>query len=212
MLEAIQQKFSDFQSFDDLEWPLITTNGLPLPRSNTRVRARLAMMDPDKDDSDLGDTSFKRYWESIRENYRNRAYNVESLSTSRIDLLPKNWTVISINITEDRNTMFVTRQRAQNEPIIFCLPLKGRRETEEDEHLTFDDALNELKQIITLSNQGTRQAIHVKNDDTQARTSWWAERIALDKRMQELLENIEFCWLGAFKVRYFCSPVHCGRC
>jgi len=29
----------------------------------------------------------------------------------------------------------------------------------------------------------------------QARAAWWAEWNALDKQMQELLENIEFCWL-----------------
>ena len=202
LLEAIQQKFPDFQAFDDLQWPLITPNGSPLPRPKTRMRARLVMMDSDDDDdSNLDEASLKLYWASIREKYNDRSFNLANLSTPQADGLPKNWTVINMNITDDKSTMFVTRQRAQQEPLIFCVPLKGRRETEEDEHLTFDDALNELKQIIALSNQGTRQAIHVKNNDPQARASWWAERIALDKRLQELLENIEFCWLGAFKVR-----------
>ena len=203
LLEAIQQKFPNLQAFDDLQWPLITPNGSPLPRPKTRMRARMALLDSEDEDdgSNLDETSLKQYWDSIRDKYNNRSFDLANLSASQADCLPKNWTVISINITEDKNTMFVTRQRARQEPLIFCVPLKGRRETEEDEHLTFDDALNELKQIITLSNQGTRRAIHVKNDDPQARASWWAERSALDKRMQELLENIEFCWLGAFKVR-----------
>jgi separase len=107
MLEAIQQKFPDFQTFDDLQWPLITPNGSPLPRPNTRVRARLAMIDSDdeEDNSDPGDISLKRYWETIRENYNTRVYNVDNLSTSQVDHLPKNWSVISINITEDRTTI-----------------------------------------------------------------------------------------------------------
>jgi separase len=205
LLEAIQQKFSNLQAFDDLQWPLVTTNGSPLPRPKPRMRARMALMDSDDedDDSNIDTASLKQYWDSIRDKYNSRSFSQVNLSTPQADCLPKNWTVININITEDKNTMFITRQRAQHEPLIFCVPLKGRRETEEDEHLTFDDALNELKQIITLSNQGTRQAVHVKNDDPQARASWWAERSALDKRMQELLENIEFCWLGAFKVRSY---------
>jgi len=205
LLEAIQQKFPDFQAFDDLQWPLlITATGSPLPRPKTRMRARMALIDSDDDEeenSSFDQTSLKRYWERIRERYNNRSFNLANLSIPQADSIPKNWTVISINITEDKSTMFVSRQRPQHEPLVFCVPLKGRRETEEDEHLTFDDALNEFKQIITLSNQGTRQAIHVKNNDPQARAAWWAERSALDKRLQELLENIEFCWLGAFKVR-----------
>ena len=156
--------------------------------------------DDEDEDSNVDEASLRQYWNSIRDKYNNRSFNLVNLCAPKADCLPKNWTVISINITEDKNTMFVARQRAQYEPLVFCVPLKGRRETEEDEHLTFDDAMNELKQIITLSNQGTRQAVHVKNDDPQARASWWAERNMLDKQLQELLENIEFCWLGAFKV------------
>lgn len=203
LLEAIQQKFQDSQALDDLQWPLMSPNGSPLS-SQTRLPARMTLMDSDEEGGpDLGKTSLKQYWESILEKCNNRSFNLVGLSDHRADNLPKHWTVVNINITEDKSTMFVTRQRALHEPLIFCVPLKGRRETEEDEHLTFDDALNELKQIITLSNQGARQAIHVKNNDPQARASWWAERIALDKRMQELLDNIEFCWLGAFKVSRF---------
>lgn len=146
----------------------------------------------------------KKYWENIRDRYHTQSLDLTNLSVSQSDRLPKNWTVISINVTEDKSTMFITRQVTQEEPLIFCLPLRGRRETEEDEHLSFDDALKELKDIIALSNQGTRQAIHVKNDDPEARATWWKERIALNKRLQELLENVEFCWLGAFKVCSSC--------
>lgn len=205
LLEAIQQKF--IRTSDDLQWPLITPNGTPLPRPKTRLRGRMVSMDSDEEDSAIDEASLKHYWDSIRDKYNNHSFDLANFSTYQADHLPTNWTVISINITDDRNTMFISRQVAQREPLVFCVPLKGRRETEEDEHLTFDDALNELRQIITLSNKGTRQAIHVKNDDPQARTDWWAERNALDKRMQELLENIEFCWLGAFKVRIYSGSV-----
>lgn len=207
MLEAIQQKYPDFQAFDDMQWPLITPNGSPLSRPRTVPRARMAIAD-DSDDSDEETDSdellMKKYWENIRDRYHTQSLDLTNLSVSQSDRLPKNWTVISINVTEDKSTMFITRQVTQEEPLIFCLPLRGRRETEEDEHLSFDDALKELKDIIALSNQGTRQAIHVKNDDPEARATWWKERIALDKRLQELLENVEFCWLGAFKVCSSC--------
>ena len=63
------------------------------------------------------------------------------------------------------------------------------------------DAVGELREIIRQSDQGTREAANVNKDDRKERAAWWANRSALDKRLKELLENIEFCWLGAFKVR-----------
>jgi separase len=116
---------------------------------------------------------------------------------------PPHWTVVHISLTPDKNTLFISRQNVSSGPLMFCVPLKGRRESDEDEHLTFDDAVKELAEIIRLSDLGTRNAVNVRNDDPQARAAWWAERNTLDKRMQELLENIEFCWLGAFKVSIF---------
>jgi separase len=157
----------------------------------------------DEEDTPRDVKSLKQYWETIRAKYQAHTLDPTSLSFTQADKLPANWTVVNISVTEDKNTMLVSRQRANIEPLIFCVPLKGRRESDEDEHLTFDDALDELREIIRLSDEGTRRAVHVKNNDQQARASWWAERSALDKRMQELLENIEFCWLGAFKVRAF---------
>ncbi|EGO04017.1 hypothetical protein SERLA73DRAFT_84238 [Serpula lacrymans var. lacrymans S7.3] len=203
IMETIQHKFPDVQRFDDLQWPLMTPNGSPLPRpiaqaAKTRLRA-LEGSDDGDNDTTTDDKSLKEYWEAILSRYESHTLDTAALSTSRVDSLPDNWTVVNITITEDKNTMFVCRQRARSDPLIFCVPLKGRRETDDDEHLTFDDALNELKEIIRLSDQGTRQAAHVKKDDQKARTAWWADRSALDKRMQELLENIEYCWLGAFK-------------
>lgn len=119
---------------------------------------------------------------------------------------PPHWTVVYVSLTPDKSTLFISRQNISSEPLMFCVPLKGRRESDGEEHLTFDDAVKELAEIIRLSNQGTRNAVNVRNDDPQARTARWAERNVLDKRMQALLENIEFCWLGAIKVSIlFCE-------
>jgi separase len=40
--------------------------------------------------------------------------------------------------------------------------LKGRRESEDNEHLTFDDAIKEFKDIIRLSDQATKGVVDVK--------------------------------------------------
>ncbi|KAH7913084.1 peptidase family C50-domain-containing protein [Hygrophoropsis aurantiaca] len=206
LLEVIEYKFLDPNDFDDLSWPLMTPNGSPLPRPKlvTQNQSRFnrpAFNSGSESDNDEPPPNepLKSYWDAIRAKHNSQSFDPTDLATTSLETLPRNWTVVNISLTKDKSTMFVCRQRAQSEPLVFCVPLKGRRETEDDEHLAFEDALNELQEIVKLSDLGTRQAVHVKNDDPQARAAWWKDRISLDKQMQELLENIEFCWLGAFK-------------
>jgi len=139
----------------------------------------------------------RAYWQSLEKKYSQNVL----LSPQDISSLPPNWVVISINVTTDKTTMFVSRHQADHEPIVFCLPLdrQGKREGEaEDELFTFDAAVKQLQGIIDESNDGARNA---KNVDTrEKREQWWAKRYELDKRMQELVGTMEFCWLGAFKV------------
>ncbi|KAG1861269.1 peptidase family C50-domain-containing protein [Suillus subluteus] len=206
MLEAIQYKFPSVQ-FDDLEWPLMTPSGSPLPRRRPSKfrQLRTSSTEEASDDDDDSNASMTAYWDSIRETYAEQTSDTSLLSTTAMSQFPSHWTIVHISLTPDKSTLFISRQNVSSEPLMFCVPLKGRRESDEDEHLTFDDAVKELAEIIRLSDQGTRNAVNVRNDDPRARTAWWAERNTLDKRMQELLENIEFCWLGAFKT--ILSPV-----
>ncbi|KAL6306065.1 peptidase family C50-domain-containing protein [Sparassis latifolia] len=204
MLEAVQHKFRDPLSFDDLRWPVVTPNGSPLPPPvQVRVRRHrgsLSFDDSDEEsDGSTDESSLQDYWKEVQKKYQSAIFDAPSMSAPRVRLLPANWTVVNITVTEDKSTMFVTRQKASQSPLIFCLPLKGRRENQDDEHLAFDDAIGELKEIIRLSDEGTKGAANIKKDDKSARAAWWADRTALDKRLQELLDNIEFCWLGAFK-------------
>jgi separase len=203
MLEAIQSKFPDVVANDDLQWPMITQNGSPLPLSrqkNKRTAGSLGWADGD--DFSADDAHWKKYWDTVAKRYRSRTLDAKTLSTSQADRLPMNWTVVNISVTEDKSTMFISRQRARRQPIIFCLPLKGRRESEDDKHLTFDDAIKEFKEIIALNDESTKRAVNVNKHDKRARSDWWAGRSALDARLRMLLDNIEFCWLGAFKVRW----------
>ena len=208
MLETIQHKFP-CEAHDDMQWPLITPDGLLLPRTKTRKSSpRYAFDDVLNGNGNLDDNgSLKDYWNAVHDRYQSQILEPTSLSSTQVAGLPSSWTVIHINVTEDRNTLFITRQECgdtQQVPLMFCVPLKGRRDdgsgAEDEEHLTFEHAINELNNIIKLSNQGTKAAVHVNSDDLEARAAWWKERGELDTRLRELLENIEFCWLGAFKV------------
>ncbi|KAJ7653310.1 cysteine peptidase C50 [Mycena polygramma] len=208
MLEAIQHKFPASTMVDDLQWPLASRSGSPISRTqdtvHSRFRSRSSLgseLDVSDDEFDDDESSLRDYWESVRTKYQSQAPDISTLSASQMSGLPQNWTVVHISVTDDKSTLFVTRQHGGNAtaaPLVFCVPLKGRRDDEEDQHLTYEDALREFNDIVKLSDEGTRGAVHVK-DDPAARAGWWKERTALDTRMRELLENIEFCWLGAFK-------------
>jgi separase len=212
LLETIPQKFLDSQTFEDLQWSLISSDCQPLPPpkiNSIQARAKLnfgSIEDIDEDEDSSRTMSLKGYWEVIRDSCNAHWLSSGNLPLSVRPSVPSNWTVVSISVTEDKGTMFVARQRASTEPLIFCVPLKERENAcDDDPHLTFDDALTELKEIIRLSDDGTRRAASVRNDDPHERAAWWTERSELDRRMRELLENIEFCWLGGLKVNVFLS-------
>lgn len=191
MLEAIKSKFPD-ASHDDLVWPILSPNGSalspPIP----------AKPGANKDEPDF-DGEHQEYWNIVEDNHSTAKFDPVLLSQSIAGRLPHNWTVVSISVSEDRRTIFVSRQRPRRQPLLFSIPLEGRREGEE-ETITFQGALDEFEEIIRLNDETTRSAERVTKTDRRQRCNWWAERTKLDTRLRELLENIEFCWLGAFKV------------
>jgi separase len=191
MLEAIRSKFPDV-SHDDLAWPILSPNGSALPQSI------LAKFQTNKDEPDF-DGEYREYWKGVSDKHSSAKFGPELLSRGIPERLPHNWTVVSISVSEDRRTMFASRQRPHRQPLLFSIPLEGRREGEE-EAVTFQGVLDEFEEIIRLSDQTTRSAEHVTKTDRRQRCNWWAERTKLDTRLRELLENIEFCWFGAFKV------------
>lgn len=214
MLIAIQHKIP-MGCLDDLEWPRLAEDGAVLPQlktsKSTRSNIALSLSDSEDDgvsgDSQARDRTIEAYWESIRTKYQSQILDYSTLSSSRTVGLPANWTIISISVTHDNRTLFISRQEGgtnPTDPLIFCVPLTGRRDhgTGEDdgEQLSFEDAINELGNIVRSSDESTKIAITIKPDDEEARSNWWKQRGQLDVRMKELMENIEYCWLGAFKV------------
>ncbi|KAJ3501675.1 hypothetical protein NLJ89_g9230 [Agrocybe chaxingu] len=188
MLEAIDNKFP--LPADDLQWPLLSKDGAALPHETS---------DAEK--------SIRSYWDTVRAKYETQALDPLALSASETVGLPANWTVINMSVTADKSALFCSRREGgdhSEDPLIFCIPLKGRRDQgsseDEEAHLTFEGTLRELQDIVRSSDECTKAAINIKSDDEEARVSWWRQRTELDMRMRQLLENIEYCWLGAFKV------------
>ena len=210
LVDAILFKFSDPCDRDDTQWPSETViekqtvtrarNHLKTKESGKKGLFAEISDDEEKESSPERD-QFQRYWSHILRKYQNMSFIQPENSSSDIDALPDNWMVLSISLTEDKTALLISRQRPKHEPIVLYIPLKGRREEDSEEHFAFEDATSELQDILQQSRESTKQVSQIKSDDKEAKAEWWAQRKVLDLRMKELLENIEFCWLGAFKVR-----------
>ncbi|KAG6920238.1 hypothetical protein DXG01_005007 [Tephrocybe rancida] len=208
MLETINHKFPP-EASDDIKWPLIAADGSVQPRLKAKRNSHFSFDQSlqagnTHEEADSHEVPLKDYWASVRTRYQSQTLDPSSLALDQVTSLPNNWTVIHINVTEDKSTLFITRRECgspADTPLIFCVPLNGRRGNSEDDeqHLTFQNAVEELKEIVRLSDEGTKAAVHVKSENQEERAKWWKDRAALDMRLQKLLENIEFCWLGAFK-------------
>ncbi|KAF8591367.1 hypothetical protein K439DRAFT_1627079 [Ramaria rubella] len=191
-IDAIEQKFPE-SAPDELMWPNPSDALTGILQSREIVESR------DTDGQPAVD--LKAYWESVRTRCQLDHGQHRCLPTSQLNLLPTNWTVVNISITDDKSTMFLSRQRSDSEPMLFCIPLERHSRKDEDpgEQFVFNGAMQQLKNILRDSDQSAQDAKKVSTDDREAKSAWWAQRVSLDKRMQDLLDNIEFCWLGAFK-------------
>ncbi|SJK98717.1 uncharacterized protein ARMOST_01986 [Armillaria ostoyae] len=202
MYEAILHKFSAAVSLDDCRWPLMSASRTSQISSRPVLR-RPFTSNASEDETDEAESSLKEYWNHVQQRYRSRSVDIPTSSTCQMASLPSTWSVVHMCVTEDKGTLFVTRQYGgdvRDRDLVFCVPLKGRRDSEgNEEHLTFEDAITEFQDIIRSSNLTTKAAINIKPNDDDAKSKWWKERTSLDTRLRELLQNIEFCWLGAFK-------------
>lgn len=119
-----------------------------------------------------------------------------------IDIIPSNWTTISMYLDERREHMYITRYEAERAPFVLRLPLSRENAEDPDEvTFTFDDAKEELHAIIDASDA----TVHAARDDVEemkqkgAKSKWWSDREALNDRLKDLLLNMENMWFGGFR-------------
>ena len=121
-----------------------------------------------------------------------------SFQACYIDIIPASWTVISISMSEDHETLCLWKLRSGQTPFILTIPL-GRHSSRDSDEDTFgfDRGKSELLDIIELANYSTHDApdMSVKG----AKTAWWDARSALDARLGDFLINMENFWLGGFR-------------
>lgn len=117
-----------------------------------------------------------------------------------IDIIPESWAAVSLSMSEDCSELYIVRYQGHRSPFIIRLPMvrhKLQDLDEDSDDFDFDAGRTELHEIIDLSNFSCHNAPDINT--AGAKTAWWEEREALDRRMQELLANIESIWLGGFK-------------
>ncbi|WFC98868.1 separase [Malassezia yamatoensis] len=104
---------------------------------------------------------------------------------------------ICITYSEDHRELHMVRI-TETSKALYVLPIdrQSRREGE-DESLTMDATLEELRRILATSNASVQSAknVHALED----RKVWWTQRRKLDDELKQLLEAVESTWIGAFQ-------------
>jgi separase len=197
VLEAIENKFIE-TPVDRAEWPSMVKRG-----ANAQSNRPKVPLNPEAEEDITTDPLLVEYWDQVRARHTSRSYLSPESPAYDLSVLPETWAVVSMSVTEDRNTMFISRHQNGHEPLVFCLPLdrQSKREGEEEDVFTFEAGLAELRAIIETSDKCSSVAKTLKTPEEKV--GWWNTKRALDKRMKDLIDNVEFCWLGAFKVAPF---------
>jgi separase len=115
-----------------------------------------------------------------------------------IDIVPKEWNVISISLSEGNHDLCITKLQAGQTPFVLRLPLERASSRDADSDVfDFEQGRSELLDIVKQINKTCHDSrdMSVKG----AKSAWWAEREALDERLRALLENVEQIWLGGFR-------------
>ena len=124
------------------------------------------------------------------------AADAEAHAAPALALPPRSAAVV-LALSDDRRELQLARIDAAG-AVVYTLPIdrQSRREGEE-EPLTPDAVLAELRGILAASNAGVQGAKDVHA--LEARKAWWTERRRLDDALRTLLEAVQATWLGAFQ-------------
>lgn len=152
-------------------------------------------------DSARNNDDDKRLWPSNMISSSPSATVASDFQKDYVDIIPKSWTAVSICLSDDGSELHIARYRSESTPLILKLPFARHKPSDDDDMdddpFDYFKGKSELKEIIDLSNYTCHNPGSL--DAKGAKTKWWKEREDLDRRLQELLINIENIWFGGFK-------------
>ncbi|CAF9909342.1 MAG: hypothetical protein GOMPHAMPRED_006717 [Gomphillus americanus] len=125
------------------------------------------------------------------------AKDLEHFKNEYMNIIPSNWHVVSISLSEDRSELRLGTFGSQVVPFVLSIPLNRRTIDGAEMEFTFDHGKKELSRIIDLANFSSHEGADLTKKSSKA--EWWEARAALDSRLRDLLTNIENIWLGGFR-------------
>ncbi|KAF1815416.1 hypothetical protein P152DRAFT_390951 [Eremomyces bilateralis CBS 781.70] len=124
--------------------------------------------------------------------------SIASFQNDYVDIIPSQWSVISLNLNDAQDELYVVKYEAGRSPFTVRLPMVRHNSRDQDEDVfSFESGKAELEEIIEQSNWSAHNV--PENGSKAEKKEWWAERESLDARLRDLLLNIENIWLGGFK-------------
>lgn len=111
------------------------------------------------------------------------------------------FSVVSIDFCPVTKSLLLSKvETSQERNVHIRMPLNRAHTRDLDcITLTFEDARKELFDIIEESNASTSVEVTSSINTRDERKKWWQTRYELDRRLQELLNNIEVCWFNGIK-------------
>ncbi|KAK1811880.1 separin protein [Friedmanniomyces endolithicus] len=174
--------------------PLQEALHLELPKI-TAVQCESTIVEADKKHSEAP-SPFT--WPTSEQPSAPAAISAQSFQQQYVDILPMTWAAVSLCLNDDCSELYVARYRSGQSPLILRLPFSRHKpEGDDEEAFDYHSGKAELQDIIQVSNYSCHHSGGVEGKG--AKSNWWTEREALDRRLHELLVNIENIWFGGFK-------------
>ncbi|KAG9302696.1 hypothetical protein G9A89_005170 [Geosiphon pyriformis] len=187
MIAAISERLVPAYKFDDKKWP----SGFSTIVNNQNLNEEIFDEENQMNNLNFFSSLGKLYKKEINMTY-------DQFKSQFIDILPPHWTICTISIDTEFEEMYICRLHQKNQPLILRLPLIRQPNQEGQENFSYETMIAELNDIINASNVTMRAG--KAYETIKEKTEWWNKRKELDERLQQLLANIENCWLGGFKV------------
>eukprot|EP01127_Copromyxa_protea_P024677 TRINITY_DN9836_c0_g3_i1.p1 TRINITY_DN9836_c0_g3~~TRINITY_DN9836_c0_g3_i1.p1 ORF type:complete len:548 (+),score=105.76 TRINITY_DN9836_c0_g3_i1:278-1921(+) len=122
--------------------------------------------------------------------------------------LPPEWTVCTLNITPARDTLMITRLRANDPPVSVRIPIIVKRPVKSVRGPTryttsdkYEQIMTPLKEILRKNKEILKQS---RDEPTKVeKNTWWDQRHELNNEMEEIVKSIEDDLFGGWKSLLF---------
>lgn len=116
-----------------------------------------------------------------------------------LNSLPEKWAAVSISVSAETGSLSLCRYEKNKSPLQLCLPLNRHSSRDaNEESFSFDLGMQRLREIIEKSNESASSQRTTQIKTSEERQLWWKERYGLDQKLEELLGDVEYFWLGGF--------------